>query len=196
MARVLLSLALLLWPVAAAPASAVVIGFDAESVTGAWNGPGAEGGFAYSRLAGGLWLQAIDSASTGGNPVPHMEGLLGAGGGTLRIVRTGGGGFLFDGADVAQVFLKSGAARSVTFQGLLDGRTVGTDLFATAAVSNAWVSHASVALAGLVIDELRIILDTAQASVTEAVDNIALTVVDSVVGRDPAGPVAVARAGR
>lgn len=201
MSRLLLALVLLLpsqavmSPQAASAEASVIVGFDNESVNGAWSGPGAEDGFAYARLSGGLWLQAGDAASTGGNPAPHMQGLLGSKGGRFAIVRAGGGRFTFDGADVARIFVRPGVGQAVIFQGLAGGRPVGTDRFATAPATNAWTSHASAALSGLVLDELRVTLEAEGVTATQAVDNIVLTPVDSVSWRRRAAPVAIARAG-
>lgn len=150
-------------------ASADTITFGNESA-GAFFGPSAEGNFSYSLFGGGLFVDALS-----GNPGEQMEGSIPADGGTLQIVRNDvvNGLFTFDQASVVQW---SFGAVSVVFEGYLGGALQASDSLLTSATSLTHTTLASANLSGVMIDELRVILDaSSSSSAWEGVDNIVVT---------------------
>jgi hypothetical protein len=149
-----------------APARAYVITFVGPIGTPV--APAVEGIFSYSTFSGGLYRD-----TQGNGDAFDMEGCSVCGGGVLQIVRNdvAGGLFTFDGSDVAFQFSQ---AYGITFQGYLGGVLVGTDVFATAADSS-YLTYVSSALAGVAIDELRIVLD-AQPNFATVIDNVVVNV--------------------
>jgi hypothetical protein len=173
---VLASLALV--SLAAASASSQTIEFTGIGdllngvPNGVFTGPVVEDGFVYDLLPGSPFTDRLwGEDSIGGNPVPHMEGH--DDNGTLRIVKSGGGNFTFDGADIAQWELP---LTTVTFEGFLGGISQGTDSYVTSAANDVWSSHTSVVLSGVHIDELRVVLNGGSSGLDpfEQVDNIVL----------------------
>jgi len=148
------------------PAQAAIITFGPGPI-GSPVGATAEGVFIYSTFSGGLYRD-----TQGNGDAYDMEGCSACGGGVLQIIRNDvvGGLFTFGGADVAYQFT---GAYPITFTGYLGGGLVGTDVFVTAATS-AYTTFASLALAGLAIDELRVQLD-AETSWATVVDNVRVT---------------------
>ena len=144
-------------------AAVTTIGFAPIPLGDIGSGSYVEGDFTYSLLAGtgGLWGQTVFAGDSTGNPFPHLEGLADAGGGTLRIVRTGapGGLFNFDSADIS-TFGFGGIASIVSFTGYLGGLIqASADDLVTIVGDNNWVVRASANLSGVAIDELRVRLD-------------------------------------
>ena len=150
-------------------ASADTITFSNESA-GAFVGPSAEGDFSYTLFGGGLFVDALN-----GNPGEEMEGSIPADGGTLQIVRNDvvNGLFTFDQASVVQW---SFGAVPVVFEGYLGGALQASDSLLTSATSLTHTTLASTNLSGVMIDELRVILDASSSSPAwEGVDSIVVT---------------------
>lgn len=176
-------LALALFAVAAPQAaSAVVIEFDGivTDSDGLFTGPVTEDGFDYDLLTG---TPGLFGTFFFGNPGPSMEGSTKKGGGTLRIRRSDGGLFTFDAADISNWSAYGTALpQDIAFVGLLAGVELDTDFLST--LGDTWVTRVSFDLAGVLIDELRVVLDAALETLpaqewAETVDNIVLTVVDA-----------------
>lgn len=152
-------------------ANAAVITFSGCTNGGGFAGPVAEGAFSYSAFSGNLFCD------TDGNTGNDLEGTAGSGGGVLDIFRNdvAGGVFTFNGSDIKFEFTQ---AVSVTFVGLLNGVTKGTDVFTTAADSS-WTSKTAVNLSGVSINELRITLIGPEGGAGD-VDNVGVTAGASV----------------
>ena len=138
---------------------------------GIFVGPTVEGAFTYNTQFGGL---VLDDCAFCGNPPPDMEGLSGTGG-ILRVVRTDGGLFTFDGVDAAQNLL---GATTIRFRGVKGGLLQAVDDLATTGADDDFAggSQNSVNLLGVTIDELLIELDSPpNSNGFEEVDNIRLT---------------------
>jgi PEP-CTERM motif len=143
-------------------------------------GPFTEGAFTYNTASGSLFNDAAT-----GNPAPAMAG-GDAPGGILRIVRTDGGLFTFDGADVAHFLW---ILRVVTFSGVLNGILQNeVNLFTTQnSLDFAGGSQGSGALSGVPINELLVELERNQFNTNqfEAVDNIRLTLINDAQVPEP-----------
>jgi hypothetical protein len=131
--------------------------------------PAVEGGFRYSTFSGGLFRD-----TEGNGDGFDMEGCsaCGTGGGVLDLVRNdlAGGLFTFEGADIAFQF---SSAHNITFAGYRLGNLTATDVFTTLD-NSAYKTVASLQLAGVLIDELRVTLDAAPTFAT-ALDNVRVT---------------------
>jgi hypothetical protein len=172
-------------PVAASPALANTITFGTGSVASGFTSPVTEDGFTYSTLSGKLVLDIL------GHPGQDMEGDELRGGGVLKIVRAGGGNFVFDALDFAAFDESGTGSQTLDVEGFLGGTSVGTDQFTLANTSDFhptfpnWTTEAASVLAGVTVSELDIPLNgTATSSPPiffEAIDNVALTPVGTPV---------------
>lgn len=143
-----------------------------------------EGIFSYSVFSGGIFRQA----DLAGNPVPHLEGRVVTGGGTLTIGRNDAisGLFYFNAADIA-VYNRTNTP--VLFEGFIGGVLQASDSLATLAGDDNWATQASVNLSGIAIDELRITLDAAGTGSSgnfEELDNVVLSLTDLTNIPEPA----------
>ena len=138
--------------------------------------PTVEGIFRYDVLSGQLFRDSD------GNPGEDMEGSSGGGGGVLRVVRNDmvGGLFTFDASDIR---FEYDMAVQITFTGLLNGITQGTDVFTTTADST-WTTVDSINLAGVDINELEVTLIASPTTATD-IDNLVLTPVTSSTTPEP-----------
>jgi PEP-CTERM motif len=133
---------------------------------GGFSGPVTESGFTYSTSSGGLFVNSA------GNPGHNMEGLLGAGGGVVKIVSAGN--FNFDRLDFGAAELEV-ESQTLRVEGFLGGASVGVDQYTVASDSGYHTEAASV-LAGKMISELHISLNANTAQqFTERIDNVVLT---------------------
>lgn len=128
--------------------------------------PTVEGIFTYDVLSGQLFRDSD------GNPGEDMEGSSSGGGGVLRVVRDdiAGGLFTFDASDIRFEF---DMPVQITFTGLLNGITQGTDVFTTTGDST-WSTVSSINLAGVAINELDVTLNATSTTATD-IDNLVLT---------------------
>lgn len=152
-------------------ASAATITFSGAS-GGAFVGPLVEGDLTATLYSGGLFLDVAL-----GDPAPEIEGSIADGGGTLSITRNDliGGLFVFDEASVAQFNF---GVTGVVVEGYLGGALQASDTLLTSSTDLVQTTQASSNLAGVQIDELRVILDASNApNQWEGVDNITVTMV-------------------
>jgi hypothetical protein len=127
-------------------------------------GLSAEGIFSYNTFSGGLFRD-----TQGNGDLFDMEGCSICGGGVLTLFRNdvAGGLFTFSGSDVGFQFNQ---VQNISFQGYLLGGLVGTDVFATPGNSTYSTQNSSV-LSGVLIDELRVILN-ATGNSAAIIDNV------------------------
>jgi hypothetical protein len=167
---ILFSLALCLAGGAPA-ASAATITFSG-SAGGPFVGPLVEGDLTITLHSGGIF---VDLAQ--GNPAPEAEGSIADGGGTLSVERNDviNGLFLFDEASVAQFGF---GATSIVFEDYLGGVLQASDAFLSSNTDLLYTTHSSLNLAGVPIDELRVVLDAGSGPFRwEGVDNITLVLI-------------------
>ena len=160
---------------AALALTAGALGISSASATVITFGPGplgdpvaatVEGQFVYDTFSGTLYRD-----EQGNGDLFNMEGLSGIGG-VLRIVRNdvAGGQFTFAAADIGWQFNFVG---EITFQGFLSGAFVGSDTYTTNALST-YDTVAATILAGVAIDELRVVLP-APSGTASILDNVVVT---------------------
>ncbi len=169
MLRILISIWAVAIVLSASGASAATITFSG-SPGGLLIAPFAEGDFTISLHSGGIFGDLLQ-----GGPPPDLEGSTAAGGGTFSLKRNDvlGGLFTFDQASVGQFNL---GTTHVVFEGYLGGVLQNADLFATSSTNLVHITHVSSLLAGLPIDELRVVLDAGAAPFQwESVDNITVS---------------------
>src|SRR5687767_10008153 len=142
-------------------------GADVITFSSGSTGPATEGDFTYNTHSGALFSCVVFVC---GNPPPDMEGL--GTGGVLRVVRSDGGLFTFDGVDAAQAGM---GVTTIRFRGVQGSVLQAVDDLLTSGIDGHYVggTQNSVNLAGVSIDELLIELDASLLG-WEAVDNIRL----------------------
>jgi len=150
-------------------ALATTITFD-SSPDGLLLAPLVEGEFAISLHSGGIYNEP-----TLGSPPPEAEGSIAHGGGVISVTRNDlpGGLFTFDAASVAQFNM---GVTDIEFEGYLGGVLQQTDTLTTGPNDFVHDLLPSVLLAGVQIDELRVVLDAGTSPFRwESVDNINVT---------------------
>ena len=149
-------------------ASATVITFTGSVEEFGPGNPTVESGYRYDALSGTL------IRSVRGNPNPSIEGRFNTTGGILQIVRDdlAGGLFTFDGADIAKD--NFGIGRFIVIAGYRNGVLQASESFQSSASDLVFTTISSIALSGVLIDELQIGLE-ALDSQSEIVDNVVLT---------------------
>ena len=135
--------------------------------------PTVEDIYRYDAMPGGALFR-----QSSGNPLPSIQGRTVTGGDVFRVVRDdiAGGRFVFDSVDIAK---NNGGATEIVFEGYLGNVLQAVDTFLTTALNFDFLNVSSLNLSGVVIDELRVILDAGLfPTPIETIDNLELNVAE------------------